>query len=126
MYEYRNVIARMRLGESDRQIAKAGLMGRPKASELREIALARGWLDKEQPLPDDSAIAAVVKNKPRKNEPGSLVLPYEKEVRLWWEKGIRGTTIHQTLVRKYGFSGSYSSVRRFLQGLKRDQGVRHN
>lgn len=119
MYEYRNVIARMRLGESDRQIAKAGLMGRTKASELREIALARGWLDKEQPLPDDSAIAAVVKDKPRKNEPGSLVLPYEKEVRSWWEKGICGTTIHQALVRKYGFSGSYSSVRRFLQGLKR-------
>jgi transposase len=47
MYEYRQVIVRMRLGESDRAIARAGLMG-----------------------------------------------------------------------RKYGFTGSYSSVRRFLQGVE--------
>ena len=32
MYEYRQVIYRMRLGESDRAIAKAGLMGRRKAA----------------------------------------------------------------------------------------------
>ena len=38
MYQYRQVICRMRLGETDRRIAKAGLMGRRKAAELREIA----------------------------------------------------------------------------------------
>jgi hypothetical protein len=38
MYEYRQVISRMRLGESDRSIAKAGLMGRRKAAELRQLA----------------------------------------------------------------------------------------
>jgi hypothetical protein len=38
MYQYRQVVYRMRLGESDRTIAKAGLMGRRKAGELREIA----------------------------------------------------------------------------------------
>jgi hypothetical protein len=52
MYEYRQVIYRMRLGESDRNIAKAGLMGRRKAAELRQVAKQRGWLDKG-PLPDN-------------------------------------------------------------------------
>ena len=56
MYEYRQVIYRMRLGESDRNIAKAGLMGRRKAAELRQVAKQRGWLDKG-PLPDDSELA---------------------------------------------------------------------
>ena len=56
MYEYRQVIYRMRLGESDRNIAKAGLMGRRKAAELRQFANQRGWLDKG-PLPDDSELA---------------------------------------------------------------------
>lgn len=37
MYEYRQVIYRMRLGESDRAIAKAGLTGRRKAAELRQL-----------------------------------------------------------------------------------------
>ena len=44
MYEYRQVIYRMRLGESNRAISKAGLMGRKKAAELRKIAQAQGWL----------------------------------------------------------------------------------
>ncbi len=32
MYEYRQVLARMRLGESDRAIARSGLIGRQKGS----------------------------------------------------------------------------------------------
>ena len=43
MYQYRQVICRMRLGETDRRIAKAGLMGRRKAAELRQIAQEQGW-----------------------------------------------------------------------------------
>jgi transposase len=49
----------------------------------------------------------------------SVIAPYRDEVALWWEQGIQGTTIHQALVRKYDFAGHYSSVRRFLQGLKK-------
>lgn len=119
MYEYRQVIVRMRLGASDRQISKAGLMGRNKASELRKIALSHGWLDKDKPLPEDATIAAFVEKAPHALVQTSLVLPYQKEVKSWWEQGIWGTTIHQALERKYDFSGSYSSVRRFLQGLKK-------
>jgi len=118
MFEYRQVIARMRMGESDRRIARAGLMGRTKVSQIRAIAVAEGWLTAHSPLPDDAAIAAVVSRKPPEAHQASLVVGYEQDVRSWLEQGICGTTIHEALVRKYGFSGSYSSVRRFLQGLK--------
>jgi hypothetical protein len=57
MYEYRQVIYRMRLGESNRTIAKAGLIGRKKAAELRRIAQAQGWLNKG-PLPEDSFLSS--------------------------------------------------------------------
>jgi len=57
MYEYRQVLVRMRQGDSDREIAKAGLMGRLKAAELRAVALEQGWLGKERPLPEDGAKA---------------------------------------------------------------------
>ena len=120
MYEYRQIIARMRLGDFDRTLlAQAGLMGRKKASRLRELALSEGWLNKEKPLPDEAALKAVLGKKPDKGAQVSLVLPYQQEVKGWFEQGIWGTTIHQALVRKYDFTGSYSSVRRFLQGLKR-------
>lgn len=118
MFEYRQVIARMRMGEFDRRIARAGLMGRTKVSQVRAIALAEGWLTAQSPLPDDAGIAAVASRKPPESHQTSLVAAYEQDVRSWLEQRISGTTIHEALVRKYGFSGSYSSVRRFLQGLK--------
>ena len=43
MYEYRQVIVRMRLGESDRAIAQTGLMGRKKVKSVRDMASSRGW-----------------------------------------------------------------------------------
>ena len=42
MYHYRQALVRMRLGDSDRQIAKSGLMGRRVAATVRgEAAAAR-------------------------------------------------------------------------------------
>jgi len=117
MYEYRQVIYRMRLGESDRSIAKAGLMGRRKASELRQLAKERGWLAKGS-LPDDSELSQYLEPKPAAESHLSLVVPHADEVERWWRNGIQGTTIHQTLERKYDFSGSYSCVRRYLATLK--------
>ena len=118
MYEYRQVIYRMRQGESDRSIAKAGLIGRRKAAELRQLPKERGWLDKG-PLPADSELAGYLKPKPATASNLSLVVPYADEVERWWRSGIQGTTIHQTLERKYDFSGSYSCVRRYLTTLKK-------
>ncbi len=118
MHQYRNVIVRMRLGESDRALAKAGLIGRKKAKEVRRIAQGHGWLDSSHPLPDDAALAEVLGSHSSPVPSTSLVLPHQQEVSGWWKEGIAGTTIHQALVRKYGFQGSYSAVRRYLAGLE--------
>jgi hypothetical protein len=119
MYQYRQVVVRMRLGDSDREIAKAGLMGRHKAAVLRQVALAHEWLNQEQPIPDEAMLAAVLIAAPAVTTPSqSLVEPYREQVTAWWQAGVQGTTIHQALVRQYGFPGSYLSVARFLQGLK--------
>jgi transposase len=124
LYEYRQVIVQMRLGQSDRQIAKAQLMGRNKAAGLRELAEQQGWLDPARPLPSDGEIAATIKAMGRPSAPRpqatSLVGPYAETVTTWWQKGIQATTIFQALRRTHGFSGSYSSVRRFVQGLAKE------
>lgn len=88
MYEYRQVIYRMRQGESDRAIAKAKVMGRRKAAELRQIAQAEGWLSKG-PLPEDSELAARLENKSQPTVQSSLVAPYADEVESWWKEGIQ-------------------------------------
>lgn len=58
MFQYRHVIHRMRMGDSDRTIAKSGLMGRTKCGVVRMVAQQKGWLAAE-PLPDDELLATV-------------------------------------------------------------------
>ena len=65
MHHYRQALVRTRQGDSDRDIAAARLMGRPKAAKWRHIARAQGWLDPTQALPDDQAIAAVLQGPRR-------------------------------------------------------------
>ena len=100
MNEYRQIIDRMRLGDTDRTFARTGLKGRKKAAQVREIALARGWLSTEKPIPDETELAGVFPRNEEESATGSMVLPYAREVITWHQEGIRGTTIHDVLVRK--------------------------
>ena len=115
MHQYRQVIVRMRLGDTDRGIANLGLMGRKKAAEVRSLAQRHGWLDLDQPLPEEEVLAQALSSSRTRPQTPSQVLPHREDVEQWRQDGIRGTAIHQALIRKHGFTGSYSSVRRFLQ-----------
>ena len=53
MFEYREALHRMRLGASDRELARERVIGRHKAGRLRMIALAQDWLDAAAPLPSE-------------------------------------------------------------------------
>ncbi len=118
MYEYRQALTRMRLGDTDRAIARAGLMGRAKAAALRRIAQQAGWFDQSSPLPEDTELARVMSGQRAvKSSSVSLVEPHRERVTKWWRDGIQGTTIYTALVRQHSFRGSYSSVRRFLKAL---------
>lgn len=115
MYQYRQVLLRMRQGDSDREIARSGLMGRSKSAAVRIVALDRGWLETSSPLPDDEALAGVFAGKPPAITCVSTLEPWREQILRWFADGIQGTTIHAALVRNHGFTGSYSAVRRFLQ-----------
>lgn len=116
MFEYRQILVRMRQGESDRELAKAELIGRKKAKALRALASERGWLDASRPLPEDNEQAAVLGSKRAQPAVVSSIEPHRAQVEAWADEGIAGTTIHRALVRNHQFAGSYSAVRRFLQG----------
>jgi len=57
MHQYRHILSRMRSGDTDRSIARSGLMGRKKSARFRQLALSHGWLDPQTPLPDSAALA---------------------------------------------------------------------
>lgn len=119
MFEIRNVIMRMRLGESDRKIERAGLMGRRKASQLRSIARKQGWLNLSTIVPSNEELEAFVRLHPTKQLSQSLAAPMSELILTWMEQGIAATTIHDVLVERYGFTGSYDSVKRFVRRNKK-------
>lgn len=45
MFEYRQVLVRLRKGDTGREVAHARLMGRNKTAAVRGAARERGWLD---------------------------------------------------------------------------------
>ena len=119
MHQYRHILARMRLGESDRQIDTAGLMGRRTAAKLRKKATAAGWLDRDQPLPSEADLyAAYSRPRAAQARARSTLAPHEQRIEQWVEDGIRIKKIHQTLALGFGYTGSYSSVRRFVERLR--------
>ncbi|MEM5405612.1 hypothetical protein [Paraburkholderia unamae] len=124
LFEYRQVLVRMRQGDSDRDIARGGLMGRKKLTSVRREAQARGWLDPAQLLPDDTVIAGVFGRTPHlPSTCVSTVEPFREQIRGWLAAGVQGTTIHATLRRNHGYTGSYSAVRRMMVHLAAERGV---
>lgn len=113
VHEIRDIIVRMRLGESDRKLARSGLIGRHKASKLRSLAKSKGWLDEGVDLPDNLELASVVMQSSQSQASGSIVKPFADQVRKWVEEGISATVIYRNLVDKHGFEGSYESVKRY-------------
>jgi len=117
MFQYRTVLARLRQGDTDREIARARLMGRHKTAALRVLATERGWLNPEAPLPDDALIAQSLGAARRARSTISSLEPYQEIVARWAERGVSGVAIHGALRREHGFNGSYSSVYRMLRAM---------
>jgi len=60
MFQYRQVLVRLRAGDTVREIARSGLMGRDKLGALRTVAEQQGWLDASADVPGDEAIVAAL------------------------------------------------------------------
>lgn len=118
MFQYRQVLVRLRAGDSDREVARTGLMCREKIAAFRAQASRQGWLDAAAPMPDDEAIAAVVGTARKARSTVSSVEPWRAQVAGWLELGTQGKAIHATLCREYGFTGSYSSVHRLIRSIR--------
>ena len=73
-----------------------------------------GW----EPRRGDAELTVHLSSARAQSAVASLAEPHREPITRWWHQSIQGTTIHSALVRSHGFTGSYSSVRRFLARLK--------
>ena len=114
MYEVRQVIARLRLGESDRGIAQAQRIGRATVASIRRVAGERGWLDPARLLPEDGLLAAAFKNPRTTPQNVSSVEPFRESILAWHAQGIQVSTMHRALARQHAYAGSVHALHRFL------------
>jgi transposase len=117
MFQYRQVLVRLRAGDTVREIARSGLMGRDKLAELRALAQQQGWLDAGVELPDDATLTAALAPRRRASSTVSSVQPLREVVQRWFDAGVQGRAIHAALKREHGFTGSYSAVVRMLRHM---------
>ena len=85
MFQYRQVLVRLRAGDTAREVARSGLLGRDKVTELQKVAQAHGWLDSGTELPDDEAIAEAMKPRKRAASTVSSVEPLRDVVQRWFD-----------------------------------------
>ena len=119
MFQYRQVLARLREGDSERVIARSGLMGREKAAAFRALAHAQGWLAPDCAMPEEQAIAAILGQARRARTTVSSVTPWRSLVAAWLDQGAQGQAMHAALCRDHGYTGSYSSVHRLIVAIRK-------
>jgi transposase len=119
MHQYRQIIFRLRAGESTRSIARAKLADRKKIRAIRCLAIQQGWLDLSCELPTDEVLVQFFGQREMpsgSNQP--KILPYQNQIEQWYQQGIQATTIHAFLQRQFEYTGGYNTVQRFIKQLK--------
>lgn len=121
MYEYRQIVYRLKAGQSVRCISQETAFGRNKIQEIKKIATTHGWLS-DKLLPEEALLAEIIGKHQPPPASKSQATPYSALIKEWSEANIQATVIHQHLKSEYGFSGSYNIVQRLVKHYKAAQG----
>jgi transposase len=118
MNHLRDLIHRLRSGESERRIAKDLNISRPTVRKYREMAEAHGFLQPGSPIPDEASLLAALGPGPQPPHVSSSVEPYRDIVQRLVDQQVEMTAIFQRLSQDYKYRGSYSAVRRYVNRLR--------
>jgi len=113
----RDLIYRLRAGESQRQIARDLKICRLTVHKYKAWAEKQGYLDLAQPLPELAALVAALGAGPQPPQMISTAEPYRETVERLLAQGVEMTAIWQRLKDNHEYQGSYSAVRRLVQRL---------
>lgn len=122
MFVLRDLVLRMRQGETNRAIYRATGVCRKKLKRIRKLAQSQGWLDTESALAPNDVLAAVLDQSAAL--PAQMVSPlsiYREQIADWVKQKVRVTAIHGALRRNYQYTGSYSAVLRFVQRIRPEE-----
>jgi len=114
--DVRELIRRLRLGESVRRIARDLGVSRNTVARYARLASAEGLLEGQ--LPELAVLERLLGAARRRGEQEcSLVEPLRERVEGLRKTGVEAQAIWRRLQEENGFTGSYSSVKRFVRRL---------
>lgn len=113
----RDLIHRLRSGETERRIAHDLGVSRPTIHKYHVLAEQQGFLDPLSPLPEDAILAQALGPAPQPPCASSTVEPYRQTVIDLLDQGVEMTAIHARLRDDHDYTGGYSSVRRFVHAV---------
>ena len=116
--DIREVMRRLRKGQSDRAVARAMGINRKTVGRYRTWAAEQGLLD--GPLPPLGELHRRLKETLQSPSPPqnvSSVEPYREVVEKLRQEGVEIAAIHERL-KERGYRGSYASVHRFVRRLE--------
>ncbi len=121
MNRVREIIHRLQQAQSERQIAQDLRVSRLTVGKYHRLAKQEGYLDGNQNLPSNKELLA--KLGPAKGPPRleSSVAPYKELVERFLDDGVEKTAILARLRDDHGYTGSYSSIWRFVDRLRPSQ-----
>lgn len=118
MNHLRDLIHRLRSGESERRIARDLNISRPTVHKYREMAEAHGFLQSGSRVPDEASLLAALGPGPQPPRTPSSVEPYRDLVQRLVDQQVEMAAIFQRLSQDHSYGGSYSAVRRYVSHLR--------
>lgn len=109
MNEIRNIVHRLRLGQSIRQIHRELGAYRPIIRDLNNLAIAHQWLNPELPMPSNEEIATVWE-KQIKTQPHPFDI-FKEQLEQWDKEGLSSIVIQRLL--KDRCSCDVQAIRRY-------------
>lgn len=115
MNEVREIIHRLRQGESVRGIALEMRLARNTVRKYRDMARKHGLLEDERaPLPDMVTLGRMLGPPPVPKQTRSTLEPFAEKVEALLNACVPMTVILRHLQEECGYTGSYSSVKRYI------------
>jgi hypothetical protein len=119
MLDIRELIRQLQAGQSNRQIGRAMHVSRVTVKKYRAWAVAHDLINRPLVSPEEVAhlLAQDQLLHPTVKASSSLE-PYRALVTDLRQRGVEMMAIYQRLRDEHGFTGTYSSVRRFVHNLE--------
>jgi transposase len=116
--QVRDIVYRLRQGESEREIALDLRVSRHTVARYRDLAEGVGYLEVTRALPSDRELLTALGPAKAPPRTESTVRPYQEVVERLLSEGVEMATILARLREGHGYTGSYSSIRRFVSHIR--------